>query len=75
VCPAWMPARAVPRWAIANGYKRGLTIERAKSMGNEPAHCLWVCPQQREIEGHNISDCVGEDKSDCRIGWMMDDAP
>lgn len=43
VCQEWMNFRPFYDWAMANGYKYGLTIERINVDGNyEPANCTWI---------------------------------
>lgn len=43
VCEEWADSDAFVRWALANGYRRGLTIERVNNDGNyEPSNCTWV---------------------------------
>lgn len=43
-------------WAINNGYKKGLTIERINNDGNyEPSNCRWATmKEQRLNQGHNF---------------------
>lgn len=44
VCKEWRNSFATfAEWARANGYRKGLTIERKKSKGNyEPNNCEWI---------------------------------
>lgn len=43
ICDEWQSAEAFISWALANGYKDGLSIERLNNDGNyEPSNCLWV---------------------------------
>lgn len=44
ICEAWLnDYSAFHQWAITNGYKEGLTIERVNTFGNyEPSNCKWI---------------------------------
>lgn len=43
VCGAWQDFPTFERWANANGYRLGLTIDRKEVDGNyEPSNCEWV---------------------------------
>jgi len=44
VCPQWSKDyRAFKMWALANGYRNNLTIDRINNDGNyEPSNCQWI---------------------------------
>lgn len=43
ICPEWSNFPAFRDWALENGYKAGLTIERKNVNGNyEPDNCTWI---------------------------------
>lgn len=48
VCDEWQKFESFFYWAMANGYKDGLTIERKNNDGNyEPSNCEWI-PKNRQ---------------------------
>ena len=49
VCPEWDTSFAAFReWAIRNGYRDDLTIDRIDYRGGyEPANCRWVTTQEQ----------------------------
>lgn len=49
VCEEWMEDySAFHDWAIDNGYKEGLSIDRIDPFGNyEPANCRWATPKEQ----------------------------
>ncbi len=53
VCDEWKEFIPFYKWAMANGYKEGLTIDRIDSNGNyEPSNCRWV---DRFVQNSNTS--------------------
>lgn len=70
VCSEWEDSYiAFKEWALSNGYKEGLTIDRIDSDGNyEPSNCRWVnmtvqnnnkkCIKKYEFNGesHSIAE-------------------
>lgn len=50
VCQEWNDDfKAFHDWAIANGYKEGLSIERIDvNKGYEPSNCTWI-PQSKQL--------------------------
>lgn len=44
----WLDYRPFYRWAMANGYRRGLSLERIDVNGNyEPENCTWIPPSEQ----------------------------
>jgi hypothetical protein len=62
VCTEWQQSLpAFYAWAMSNGYKKGLTIDRINNDGNyEPNNCRWVsnkenCNNKRPGKGRDIA--------------------
>lgn len=66
VCSEWMEFEVFSRWAIANGYRDDLTIERIDVNGNyEPENCSWVpvAEQRRNTTRVHKIEIDGEAKT------------
>lgn len=49
VCDAWLDYLQFRSWALANGYKEGLTIDRINPDGNyEANNCRWISIQEQQ---------------------------
>jgi len=74
VCREWKDDfKAFFDWAITNGWRKGLTIERRKSSGNyEPDNCYFATykAQRMNMEDIKLFSAWGEKK--CAIDWSKD---
>ena len=49
VCEQWQQYGPFRDWAMKNGYKEGLTIDRINTYGNyEPDNCRWITIQEQQ---------------------------
>jgi hypothetical protein len=54
VCKSWLDYKNFHNWAMTNGYKDGLTIERINVNGDyEPNNCIWVTPDKQAKNTRN----------------------
>ena len=50
ICKEWLEYENFYVWAMTNGYKDNLTIERIDVNGNyEPSDCTWITIQQQQL--------------------------
>lgn len=54
VCKEWESFYNFKKWALKNGYKEGLSIERKNVNGNyEPNNCEWITIQEQQLNRRN----------------------
>ena len=71
VCNEWKNNfKAFYDWAIANGYKEDLTIDRINVNGNyEPENCRWVTPKINSSNKRNNFIFKYNNKEQCLKSW------
>ena len=57
VCDEWNSYKIFREWALANGYKPGLSIDRIDPDGNyEPGNCQWITVAENSEKMHRDRD-------------------
>lgn len=81
ICKNWLKFELFYKWAIENGYKEGLTIERIDVNGNyEPNNCKWITRREQYynqrrtnfvyIHGNKISIVELKDRLNIKRGVL-----
>lgn len=71
VCQEWLDDfMAFYNWAMANGYKKGLSIDRIDVNGNyEPSNCRWTDMKTQQRNRSNNHLLTFKDKTHCISEW------
>lgn len=71
VCDEWnRSAEAFCEWALANGYKDGLQIDRIDNNGNyEPSNCRFVTPKTNSRNKRNTVLLTVNGETKCVSEW------
>ena len=74
VCDEWMDVKSFVGWALSNGYREDLTIDRIDNDGNyEPSNCRWanMTEQGNNRRGNRWIEAFGERKT--MSEWLADE--
>lgn len=56
VCTEWLEFDNFFRWAVENGHKKGLTLERIDNDSNySPKNCKWASMEEQNYNKRNIN--------------------
>ena len=71
VCDEWLSEfEAFYEWAIQNGYKRGLSIDRIDNdKGYSPENCRWVTPKEQAQNRSTNLNYTLDGKTQCLKQW------
>lgn len=70
VCEEWHDAGEFAKWAFANGYKKGLQIDRIdNNAGYSPDNCRFVTPKQNSRNRRNTKFLTINGETKCVAEW------
>lgn len=70
VCDEWQEAINFVSWALQNGYKKGLQIDRINVNGDyEPNNCRWVTPKENARNRRNTKLLTVNGTTKCVSEW------
>lgn len=72
ICQEWLDDfMNFYNWAINNGYKDGLTIERINNDGNyEPSNCKWITKEEQMKNTRNCHYIEYNGETHCVSEWL-----
>ena len=72
ICDEWLADfMNFYNWAICNGYKEGLTIERIDNNGNyEPSNCKWITRAEQMKNTRNCHYIEYNGETHCISEWL-----
>lgn len=73
VCDEWKKDfMSFYKWALGNGYKENLTIDRIDNNGNyEPSNCQWVTMQEQGLNRRNNRIIEYKGEKHCITEWAQ----
>ena len=54
ICDEWLDFNKFAKWALSNGYRKDLTIDRIdNNKGYEPSNCRWITTKEQQFNKRN----------------------
>lgn len=73
VCPEWSDYTVFKKWAIENGYKENLTIDRIDYNGNyEPNNCRWATYKEQAQNTSRNHFITHNSETKCIAEWCRE---
>jgi len=73
VCDEWHDPAVFIGWALANGWQKGLQIDRIDNDGNyEPDNCRWVTWKEQAQNRRNNRFITFNGKTQCLADWSRE---
>lgn len=70
VCDEWHKFVPFCDWALANGWQKGLQLDRINNNGNyEPGNCRWATPQENSRNRRDNRMITFAGKTQCLAAW------
>lgn len=70
VCDEWHDAKVFIDWALANGWQKGLTLDRINNGGNyEPDNCRWATRKENNRNKRNNRLITFDGKTQTMVEW------
>ena len=70
VCADWHDPREFVKWAMLNGYRSGLQLDRTNNDGDyEPKNCRFVTPKQNSRNRRNTKKLTLHGETKCVSEW------
>lgn len=70
VCEEWHEASSFVKWALENGYKKGLQLDRIDNNGHYcPENCHFVTPKQNNRNRRNTVLLTVNNQTKCVAEW------
>lgn len=73
VCPEWRNGKSFKQWAVTNGYRDGLTLDRIDNdKGYSPENCRWVTQSQNSCNRSTTHFVSAFGKCQSLIEWSRE---
>ena len=74
VCPEWLDSsKSFIEWALANGYKQGLTLDRIRNNGNySPDNCRFATRREQARNRRSNVPIIYEDRIMILTDWITE---